>query len=96
MPFWLRLSNGFFKLTRCHMLCRSVDVRGRCGVLQDRLARPTWCDDFDGFVVADFDSTSMSNIDSDQSHLLWAHLICIYIISIIVLRVRPPPTTGWL
>lgn len=39
-----------------------------------------------GFVVADFDKTSMTNIDENQSHLLWAHLISLYIITFFTIR----------
>eukprot|EP00892_Ulva_mutabilis_P005047 jgi/Ulvmu1/2914/UM147_0012.1 len=51
----------------------------------DRLMKPELCDDVP-FVVADFDSTSMSNISDEQSHLLWAHLAAIWIISILLFK----------
>lgn len=58
--------------------------------MQNGIGRNEICKEV-GFVVADFDKTSMTNIDENQSHLLWAHLISLYIITFFTIRVRLGP-----
>jgi hypothetical protein len=58
--------------------------------------KPDYCKQLgQGFLVTSFDKTSMSNIDAEdgltrgsEQTLLWAHLVALYLVVFICLKVR--------